>query len=117
MRMLDKSQYKVNGDKLLFANQTLLKAKGSIENFFILDDVIVILVDGSSLDSDRNIFGFDISGNVKWQIPEPDHLHERNYYTFMYVSESNELQAYSQSGVEVTINKENGNILKKELIK
>lgn len=107
----------IDGRKLMSGNKIILEAQANIQEYLILDNVIIILVKGDKLIDDRNIFGYDFNGTVKWQVPKPDLLHKRNYYTSIYLSHNNMLQAYSQSGVEITINKENGTILGKELIK
>lgn len=50
-------------------------------------------------------------------IPPADELHFTNYYASIYLSNNNELKAYSKNGFEYTLNERNGCILKKELIK
>ena len=65
----------------------------------------------------RNIYCYNFNGQLKWQVENPDKIYPTNYYTSIYFSDDNKLQAYSKNGVEYTLNEEDGIILKKELIK
>lgn len=108
---------KIQDEKLLQGRHVLITAQGRILDYLILGNVIVILTTADNCDTDQNVFGYDLKGNLKWQIPEPDRLHERNFYTAIYLSSNNDLLAFSQNGVEVTIDYQNGSIIKKELVK
>jgi outer membrane protein assembly factor BamB len=81
-----------------------------------LENYIVVLVGYCSEVGERNVFCYNASGQLKWQIPNPVQLHEINYYTGIYIREQ-QLYAYSVSGVEYNLNEETGEILKSEFIK
>ena len=66
-------------------------------------------------DSDNNIYCYK-SGRQIWQIEEAPKIHAANYFTSVYMR-GNDLYAYCVNGIEVLVNKENGKLLKTELIK
>ena len=107
----------VEGNKYFDKDKVLFTTKAKIQSHLVLTNSIIVLVNADELSSDRNIFGYDAGGFLKWQIPAPDVLHSQYYYTSIYLSPSKELQAYSKNGVEVTIDVETGEIIHKELIK
>ena len=110
--------FSVYKNMLLCDNKQFLVAEADIKNFLIIgeDELIILLVDFDHLQSDRNIFCYGFDRNMKWKIPQPDKLHSANYYTSIYLSDD-ALHAYNINGVEVIINKINGEILDKQLIK
>ena len=114
---MNNNSFIIQGNKLFHNEKALIVCNAIIQDFIVIDDSIVILVDPNGSQDDQNIYCYQISGKLKWQIPPADKLHHENYYTSVYVSEDASLQAYSINGVEITIDKLNGNILKKELIK
>lgn len=113
---MKKSNYTIQKNRVLCNDNILIVVDDVIKDYIIMDD-IVILVDASKSKSSRNIYCYDFTGKLKWQIAVADRLHCDNYYTSIYLSEQNFLQAYNINGIEVTINKQDGSILKKELIK
>lgn len=109
--------YYFSGDKLYQDGCLLLTAPAPIESFLVDETFIIVLV-GSSLDTkDRNVYCYGLNGNLLWQVDQPDEIHISNYFTSIYFSSNNELKAFSKNGVEYTLDNENGNILKSELIK
>jgi hypothetical protein len=114
---MKKSNYQIKENQMFYKNQPLFKAKGLIKSFLIVNSGVAVLVKGDEVIGDRNIYFYKFNGQLKWQVEHPDKLHESNYYTAIYLSEDNKLQAYSMNGVEYTLNEEDGRILKKELIK
>lgn len=66
-------------------------------------------------DSDRNIYCYQSEIQI-WQIEEAPKIHSRNYFTSVYMRDD-DLYAYCINGIEVLVNKDNGKILKSELIK
>lgn len=114
---MEENSYIVQGDKLLYVNKVLFKAKGLIEKYLVMPNGIVILTDNSNSKEMQNVYYYDFNGELKWQIPSADELHFNNCYTSIYLSRDNELQAYSKNGVEYTLNEKDGSIIKKELIK
>ena len=107
----------IKDDKLLQNEKIIFIAPASIEDFVIKGENIIVLVISNLITGDSNVYCYDFNGELKWQIPPADKLHFTNYYTSIYLSNDNELQAYSKNGVEYTLNERNGSILKKELIK
>lgn len=95
----------------------LIDAPSIIENFLVVDNKIVLLLSNRYLQSDRNIYCFDFEGNQCWIISEVTKLHDKNYFTNIYTNEYGVLMAYNLNGIEVTINLDNGSIIKAELIK
>jgi hypothetical protein len=102
---------------MLYKGKALFMTKGFIEKFLILSKGIVVLTVPIDSKDSQNVFCYNISGGLKWRISPSDQLHVNNYYTSIYFSEKNLLQAYNINGIEVTLNEEDGSILKKELIK
>jgi hypothetical protein len=115
--MMEETSYKIQNDKMLRDNKILFSANGKIDSYVVLKNGIVILTDYNSSIELRNVYCYSFNGAFKWQIPPADELHLYNYYTSIYLSNENQLQAFSNNGVEYTLNEENGNVLKKELIK
>jgi hypothetical protein len=66
-------------------------------------------------DSDRNIYCYKLGKQI-WQIEEAPKIHSRNYFTSVYMRDS-DLYAYCINGIEVLVNKDSGKFLKTELIK
>ncbi|WNM19455.1 hypothetical protein [Flavobacterium capsici] len=95
----------------------LINAPSIIEKFLIVDDIIILLLSSTDLESDRNIYCFDFQGNLIWIISEVTKLHDKNYFTNIYINKNDELMAYNLNGIEVTIDKEKGLIINAELIK
>jgi hypothetical protein len=109
------SELEIKGNRLLLNKDPIIKTDSDIKMYLIIENGIIILTKEEP--NDRNVYCYDLHGNLKWQIPEPDKLHYTNSYTSLYFSSTSELQAYNQNGVEVTLNKEDGSVIKKELIK
>ena len=107
----------IEGNKFFEFGKILFTTDANIEKFIRLGNNIIVLVKTDEFPSDRNIFCYDKSGRLKWQIPQPDVLISQNYYTSIYLSTNNELKAYNWNGVEVTIDVETGKIVQKALIK
>ena len=114
---MKENSFVIEGNKMLFDGKVFLVFDDIIQDFIISDDSIIVLVDAAKSHNNQNIYCYDFNGKLRWRIPPPDKLHFQNYYTSMYLSEDDFLQAYNINGVEVTVDKQNGNILKKELIK
>jgi hypothetical protein len=115
--MMQENYYITQDDKLLYNQDVIFAAPASITEFLIIGENIIVLVTGNQITGDRNIYCYEINGNLKWQVENPDNIHSTNYYTSIYLSNDNELQAYSKNGIEYTLNADNGTFLKKELIK
>ena len=113
---MKESNYTVQKNRVIYNDNTLIVVDDVIKEYIIIDG-IVLLLDPSKSKSSRNIYCYDFAGRLKWQIALLDQLHHENYYTSIYLSEQNVLQAYNINGIEITINKQDGSILKKELIK
>ena len=116
--MMIEKNFNIIENKLLYNGKQVVTTKSVIEFFLVVSEyeLIIVLVNAAKLKSDRNIFCYGFDEELKWQIPEPDKLHNDNYYTSIYLSDGN-LSAYNINGVEVTIDKHNGRILNKQLIK
>jgi hypothetical protein len=110
------NDYTVQKERLLYQGNVLITTEGFISDCLTSDD-IVLLIEGSNTNNSRNIYCYDLNGMLKWQIAPSEQLHFSNYYTSIYFSEHSFLQAYNINGIEVTINKIDGSIIKKELIK
>lgn len=111
------NNYTLQDNRMLYNSNILFTAKGLIENYIIVSEGIVVLIDSGRSKDSRNVYCYDFNGALKWQIPPADELHFNNYYTSIYCSENKLLQAYNINGIEVTLNEEDGSIVKKELIK
>lgn len=111
------NNYTAQGDQMLYKKQILFTAKGLIKDHLLITDGIVVLIGGSETIEEQNIYCYDFDGRLKWHVANPDKIYPTNYYTSIYLSDDNALQAYSKNGVEYTLNEEDGSILKKELIK
>lgn len=107
----------VLGNKVLCDGMLLFTANAEIIDFLVLEDLVILLLDSNKLRSDRNIFCYGLDTRIKWQIPPTDKLHVENYYTSLYLSDDRRLKAYNVNGIEVTLDKSNGVIINKELIK
>lgn len=114
---MDKELFTFSKNVILYHDKPLLYAAAHIDKELVLEDSILVLLNTDSLKSDRNIFCYDFKGDLKWQIPEPDKLQANNYYTSIYLTGEGILMAYNINGVEVTIDKQTGAILDKQLIK
>jgi hypothetical protein len=114
---MEGKNYRIKDDKLLENEEVLFTAPASINEVLIKGRNIIVLVTSTQITGDRNVYCYEFNGNLKWQIENPDNIHSTNYYTSIYLSSNNELQAYSKNGVEYTLNECKGTILKKELIK
>jgi hypothetical protein len=114
---MDKNIFHNYNNKILFKDTLLIEAPALINDFLIINNLIVLLLDSGDFIDDKNIFCYSFEGKFKWQIAEMPKLHVRNYFTSIYVNENNDLQAYNKNGVEVTINMNDGTFLKKELIR
>jgi hypothetical protein len=110
------NNYTVQKERLLYQGNVLITTEGVISDYLASDD-IVLLIEGSKSNNSRNIYCYDLNGILKWQIAPLEQLHFNDYYTSIYLSENSSLQAYNISGIEVTIDKIDGSIIKKELIK
>ena len=86
------------------------------EKTIYLKNSRVVIVKPNTEIGDRNIFCFDYSGKIKWQVPAPPQLHQSNYFTGIYLREG-ELYAYSLNGVEFHLDKETGVVVDSALIK
>ena len=113
---MQKNEFTVQKNILLQDSKILIVAEEVIKDY-ILGDEIIILVDASKTKNSRNVYCYDFNGKLIWQIAASDQLHFDNYYTSIYLSEQNLLLLYNINGIEATINKWDGSILKKELIK
>jgi len=114
---MEAKNYIIKDDRLLQNEEVLFTAPASIQEVLIIGKYIIVLVTSTQMTGDRNVYCYEFNGNLKWQIENPDKIHSTNYYTSIYLSINNELQAYSKNGVEYTLSVDNGTILKKELIK
>jgi hypothetical protein len=117
--MMIEKKINIKGNALYYNGDQIFVAESDIEKFLVFNnnmEFIIVLVDAAKLKTDRNIFCYGLDTKLKWQIPEPDKLHNENYYTSIYLSDGN-LYAYNINGVEVIIDKQTGNILSKQLIK
>lgn len=111
------NNYNILNNKLYYNDKSLITLNYNIQEYLTIDDLIIILEDSSNSKNEQNIYCYSKNGDFRWRIPPLDKLHFDNYYTSIYITEKGALQAYNKNGVEVTIDKQNGNILQKELIK
>ena len=95
--------------------ECFLSFLSNIQTILVLDKYIVILVKYST-GNNQNIYCYDLQKNRKWQIPKPVALHSENYFSALYLRDS-EIYAYNINGVEYHLDKDTGNILGTELIK
>lgn len=117
--MMIENKINIKGNTLFYNGNQVIEAESDIEKFLVLSDdmeLIIILVNATKLRTDRNIFCYDLKSILKWQIPEPDKLHNENYYTSIYLFDGN-LYANNINGIEVSVDKQTGRILSKQLIK
>ncbi|WP_157208257.1 hypothetical protein [Mariniflexile maritimum] len=114
---MNNSKFHKYNNNFFINNKLLIEVPALIKNFLIINDLIILLIDSDELKDDKNIICYNLKGKLIWQIGEVSKLHDRNYFTSIYINKNNELQAYNLNGVEVTINIKNGSIIKKELIK
>jgi hypothetical protein len=112
----NKHKFTKAGNKLMENGKVIITMPSKIITYIIIDDFLILLVSPKNNIDDRNIYGFDLRGNLKWQIPQPDKLHSENHYISVSLS-SGYLRAYNINGIEVTISVEDGHIITKELIK
>jgi hypothetical protein len=87
-----------------------------VKKILLLDNCILMLISNDPLLRERNVFCYDLSKQLKWQIGNPIKIHSDNFYTDIYLRDY-ELYAYSVSGVEYQLDIESGAVLKSELIK
>ncbi|MES2649396.1 MAG: hypothetical protein V4717_21130 [Bacteroidota bacterium] len=114
---MNENTFTVNENKLLLNGQVFVILDENIQDFITTDDSIVILVNADISQNDRNVYCYNFDGKLRWRILPLDKLHFQNYYTSVYLSDEDLLQAYNINGVEVTLDKRDGNFIKKELIK
>lgn len=103
-------------ERFLYKDNELFSLPEIIKALLVFKNNIVLLVANSPTVDEQNVFCYDISGHLKWQVPKPVTIHSENYFTSIYFQES-ELYAYSISGVEYHLEKETGNIIDSQLIK
>jgi hypothetical protein len=103
-------------NNIYFNGEIFISLATKVEIILQLDNCILILITNDPLLREQNIFCYDLSKQLKWQIGKPIKIHNDNYFTDIYLRDS-ELYAYSVSGVEYQLDKESGAVLKSELIK
>jgi hypothetical protein len=81
---MEESKYETQGNRMLYENKKLFTAKGLIENYVIISEGIVVLIDSSKSKDSQNVYCYNFNGELKWQIPPADKLHFDNYYTSIY---------------------------------
>ncbi len=113
---MNKTDFLISGKKLFNGKKLILTVKYPINKFLIINDLIVFLFDENFI-KNENIFGYGVDGVLKWQVKKIPTIHKENYYTSIYVDIKGDLIGYNFSGIEVTIDKKNGDILYKELIR
>lgn len=104
-------------NEIFLNNETFIIAEAKVEDCLFFDGAVVVLLNARELKSDQNIVCYSLEREFKWRIPEPSKLHFDNYYTSIYSDDSISLMAYNKNGLEVTIDRLDGSILKSELIK
>ncbi|MGZ3763805.1 MAG: hypothetical protein ACXVB0_05385 [Mucilaginibacter sp.] len=109
--------YNYSKNKVIINGHENVSAPAKISQCLVLDEFIILLLDADELGSDANVYCYDIRGIARWVIPQPDLVHERNYYTSIYVRSDLYLYAYNISGIEVKLDYNNGQILRTALIK
>jgi len=109
--------YNYSKNKIIINGHEHVSAPAKIIQCLVIDQSIILLLDADELGSDANVYCYDIRGIVQWIVPKPDLVHERNYYTSIYVLSDLYLYAYNISGIEVKLDYNNGQILSTELIK
>ena len=82
------------------------------------NDFVVVLADPIEKlkPNNENVFGYNINGELLWQIEDLNLFHESHYYTSIYIQDQ-EFYLYNKCGVEVKINPTTGTVLSTELIK
>ncbi len=100
--------------------KVLLRINGEIEKILPIDDKFIILLKPNEHIGNRNVFCYDVDGNLLWQIPfpviVPGHSGHSSDFTGIYLR-GTELYAYQRSGIEYHLDKISGLILRFELIK
>jgi len=106
----------INGKEIYNDEKLILTVKHHINKFLVIEDLIVILFDENFIENE-NIFGYGVDGILKWQVKKIPYIHKDNHYTSIYIDNNGDLIGYNFSGIEVTIDKKNGDILYRELIR
>ena len=114
---MTENNFRFEKRNIYYNDKILVQVDNDIQDYLLTDNLLIILTDGEQASNDQNVYCYDLTGDFLWQIEDPDHLHSRNYFTSIYLSNKDELQAYNINGVEYTIKKQTGSILRKELIK
>lgn len=109
--------YQLKNGKLYQGTKVVSFIKTSITKYLLINTYLITLLDSIKMNSERNIICFDLSGNIIWQIEQPDKLHESNYYISLDKLSDFELIAFTISGVEAVIDINTGKILSKSLTK
>jgi hypothetical protein len=113
---MNEERFLIKGNKFYREEDLILTTDYPIIQFVVINDLIVLLYDYNIINNE-NIFGYDFDGGLKWRIEKITKIHNENYFTSIYSNDNKELLGYNVNGIEVTINKNNGHILHKELIK
>lgn len=109
--------YNYSKNKVIINGHEHVSAPAKIGQCLVIDEFIILLLDADELRSGANVYCYDIRGMVQWILPQQDNVHERNYYTSIYVLSDLYLYAYNISGIEVKLDFTNGQVLGTEFIK
>jgi hypothetical protein len=71
----------------------------------------------SSQELGRNVLLVGNDGKVLWQIEPPVQSHGVVGFSNVYFGKNNELLAYSNNGIEYTVDRATGRILNKDLVR
>ena len=87
-------------------------------NAIIFKDIVVVLADPieKGKRNNENVFGYDLSGELLWQIKDLDLFHENHDYTSIYIQDQ-DFYLYNRCGIEVKIDPATGTVLSTELIR
>lgn len=95
----------------------MIHAPAQIKEYLLAGEYVLILVDPKELESDRNLFGYNLQGQICWRIADSPKLHRENYFTGIYLRENNLPYAYCKNGIELLLDEATGAVIKSELIK
>jgi hypothetical protein len=108
--------YNYVGNKVLINGHENASAPATILGCLVIDGLIVLLLDPDKLNSNSNIYCYNVTGKLEWIIESFDECNHQ-YFTSIYVLKDLKLYAYNINGVEAKIDFQTGKILSTELIK
>lgn len=114
---MKKNDCKIKANLLVCNGRIFITANENIQDYIITNDCVIILVVPNESGDNQNVYCYELNGNLRWKIDPTYLIHDSNYYSSIYLSKIDLLQAYNINGIEVTIDISNGHIINNELIK